>query len=335
MTSAHPGLRHHIRVRKSGKVVTYYYFDRRGLPSISLGSDYSRAVERWAEIYHQTEAVVGTIEEGFRAWESEALPGYKSPETKRGYTKGLRHLRKGFAVATWDAVTLQDLRGYLKARAGKTQANREISLFSLIWNWCRIEGYTDLPWPAAGLAGARWKNKEQARKFRPTEELYSLIFAQADQVLKDCMTLSSVTAMRLTDCREVLLPKGDLLRLEASKTGKEAAFDISLSKVLPELIARRRAIKADHLMLLSTPGGKKVTPTMLRDRWDLAREKAAELADPETAKLLRAMWLRDMRKLASRRAGGGKASSELLQHGDQRITDRHYPGGVVVLRPVG
>lgn len=339
MTNSHPHLRSHTRRRKSGKVTTYYFFDRRPEPDIPLGTDYSQALVRWAEIYHQTATVAGTLEEAFAEWEKAVLPGYTSAETRKGYAKGLRHLRTGFATATWDAVMLQDLRGYLKARSGKTQANREISLLSLIWNWARLEGYTELAWPAAGLKHSRWKNAEQARKFRPTEELFALVFSQADQVLRDCMNLSAATAIRLTDCRTILLPRGDMLRLEASKTGKEADFDLSLSEVLPELIARRRAMKADHLMLLSTPTGLPVSATMLRDRWDMAREKAADLARAEghedLAQQLEAMWLRDMRKLASRRAGGGRASSDLLQHADQRLTDRHYPGAVPVLKPVG
>lgn len=54
------------------------------------------------------------------------------------------------------------------------------------------------------------------------------------------MDLSSATGMRLTDCIKVTMPKGDTLRLKASKTGKKADFDLSLSDVLPQLLERRR-----------------------------------------------------------------------------------------------
>lgn len=338
MTNSHPHLRSHTRRRKSGKVTTYYVYDRRPEKDIALGSDYDKALAKWAEIYHQTDTVAGTLEEVFRLWEAVALPAYTSAETRRGYTKNLRKLRTGFAEATWDAIGVPTLKGYLDKRAGKTQANREISLLSVIWHWARLKGYTDVPWPATDMKRSRWKNTEQPRRFRPTEELFALVFEQGDQMLRDCMNLAAATGMRLTDCRTILLPRSDLLRLEASKTGKEADFDLSLSQVLPELVARRRAMKVDHLMLLSTPRGKPVSPTMLRDRWDRARLEAAIKAkianDDDLARQLEAMWLRDMRKLASRRAGGGKASADLLQHADQRLTDKHYPGAVPVLRPV-
>jgi hypothetical protein len=81
------------------------------------------------------------------------------------------------------------------------------------------------------------------------------------------MDLSTATGMRLTDCCKILLPRGDVLTLEASKSGKAADFDLSLSAVLRDLIERQRAIKATHLTLRSTPSGRPVTLRMLRDRW--------------------------------------------------------------------
>ena len=46
MTNKHPRLRSHTRRRKSGKVVTYYFYDRRpeGEPDIPLGTDYEEAL---------------------------------------------------------------------------------------------------------------------------------------------------------------------------------------------------------------------------------------------------------------------------------------------------
>jgi len=72
------------------------------------------------------------------------------------------------------------------------------------------------------------------------------VYAEADQVLRDCMDLATATGMRLTDCRTIELPAGDVLHLEASKTGKATAFDVTLSDVLPELIARQRAVNVAH-----------------------------------------------------------------------------------------
>jgi hypothetical protein len=343
MTGQHPRLRHHSRKRKSGRVVTYYFYDMRpeGKPDVPLGTDFDEALKKWDELHNRAPRIAGTLEEAFSSWETDkerGLPSYTSAETKRGYTKNLRQLRPVFGEATWDQIDLPALKAYLRARTAKTQGNREMSLLSIIWNWARMEGMTRLPWPAAGMERSRWKNEEQPREFEVTPELFAAVYAEADQVLRDCMDIASATGMRLTDARQVLLPAGDLLRLKASKTGKKADFDLSLSAVLPDLITRRRAVKASHLMLLSTPDGRPVSQRMLRDRWDEAREAAAKAAeeagDQAFATLVRAMYLRDMRKMASDLVETDEEAATLLQHGNVALTRRHYRTRATKLKPV-
>lgn len=334
MTNTHPHLRSHTRRRKSGKVVTYYTYDRRPEKDTPLGTDYEKALVRWAALYHQTDTVAGTLEEVFRLWEEEALPAYTSAETKRGYAKNLRKLRTGFASATWDAIELPHLKGYLDARAGKTQANRELSLLSVIWNWARGKGYTALPWPAAGMEHSRWKNKEHAREVEVTDAMFAAVYAQADQVLRDCMDLATTTGLRLTDCRTVALPRGDILSGRASKTGKPFKVQVSTSPVLQRLVEARRAVDASHTMLLSTPAGKVVSPTILRDRWDAARERAIAAAEPDLSDQLRGLYLRDMRKRAANLADSDEAARDLLDHGDVALTTKHYRTVVKLKRTV-
>lgn len=322
-------------------MVTYYFYDMRpdGRPDIALGRDFDEALKKWDEIHNRAPRIAGTLTEAMDDWERKELPKYTSAETRRGYARNLRKLRPAFGGATWDGVSLKDLIDYLDKRAGKTQANREVTLLGLIWNWARIREYTDLPWPAAGLQKSAWKNPEKPRAFQPRREefmaLFQAVYDQADQTLRDCMDLASATGMRLTDCRLIPLPPGNTLRLKASKTGKEADFDLQSSPILLDLLARRRANKALHLKLLSTPTGREVTYSMLRGRWDDARLKAAAKASQdgqhELAAQIKLMYLRDMRKLASRLAGEG--ATDLLQHGDRRTTDLHYPSSVRVLKP--
>ena len=51
---------------------------------------------------------------------------------------------------------------YIEIRTAKTQANREMSVLSIVWGCARKWGITALPWPAAGVKG--WKNSESPRK---------------------------------------------------------------------------------------------------------------------------------------------------------------------------
>ena len=194
-------------------------------------------------------------------------------------------------------------------------------------------GMTRLPWPAAGVKS--WKNEELARRFDVTDALFSAAYAQASPMLRDCMDIATATGMRLNDVRTVLLPAGDTLRLKASKTGKGADFDLTLSSVLPELVRRRRDLNASHLMLLSTPDGFPVTASMLRTAWDNARAAAAKLPENKAIKAqLQAMYRRDMRKRASDLADSMEHASQLLQHSGTGVTEKHYRAKFSQLKPV-
>jgi len=144
--------------------------------------------------------------------------------------------------------------------------------------------------------------------------------------------------MRLTDCRTILLPADNILRLKAKKTGKKADFDLSLSQVLPDLLARRRALDANHLMLLSTTEGFPVQQKDLRREYELARKHAAHKAylanDDEFAREIKAMILRDMRKRAADLAEDDAQASGLLQHSSVALTRRYYRTKATQLKPV-
>lgn len=340
-----PRLRTIVRKGRSGQVYVYYYYDMRpaGAKDIALGTDRVVALAKWNELHNRKPRLAGTMEEAFSRFESDAeegLPSYQSEETKKGYRKNLKWLRKVFGSATWEATTLQHLKAYLKARKGKTQANREMSLLQIIWNKARGWGMTTAIWPAAGMERSRWKNEENAREFEVTDELFAAVYAQASQMLCDCMDLSTATGMRLTDCRTVLLPADNILKVKASKTNKKADFDVSLSQVLPDLIARRRSMDdtVSHLMLLTMPDGSPVTPAKLRGAYDRARQAAVEKAQQEgndvLAAQIKAMILRDMRKRSADLADSSEEASRLLQHSSVALTDRHYRTRATRLKPV-
>lgn len=331
----HPRLVSQTRRNKDGRVRVYYFYDMRhvGQKRIPLGTDYDEAIAKWDELHNQKPRAIGRVQEAINDWRQHVLPTYTNADTRDDYTRQLKNIEGVFGSMLWEDVELRHLREYLKRRAAKTQANREMAVFSIVWNHARKEGMTRLPWPATGVKN--WRNEEQPREFEVTDALFDAVYREADQMLRDCMDLSTATGMRLTDCRTVLLPQGDKLHLKASKTGKRADFDITLSEVLPKLIERRRAIPASHMMLLSTPDGFPVTPRMLRTAYDRAREKAA--ARPQN-KLIRAallkMYLRDMRKRASDLAETEDEASGLLQHSSKAVTTKHYRARATVLKPV-
>jgi site-specific recombinase XerC len=329
----YPRLRTHVRKGAKGQVWVSYFYDRRPEKDIPLGSDYDEAIKKWREIHEHKPRIAGTILEAMERWRTDSLPSYSNAETRKSYARQLKNLVPVFGPATWDQVGIPHLVEYLEERSAKTQANREMAVLSIVWNYARKKGYTKLPWPAAGMEKSKWKNKEVARQVEVSDALFAAVYSEAGSLLRDAMDLASATGLRLTDCRTVQIPPGDVLRVRASKTGKNAEFSLGDSAVLGRLVEARRKVSATHLLLLTTSSGRPVSARMLRDRWDEAREKAAQ-AHPELADELRAMFLRDMRKRASDLAANLEEASRLLQHSSVSVTAKHYRTKATKLRPV-
>lgn len=317
----------YVRVKKgsNGRIYTYYSYDMRleGKKDLQLGSDRDAAIAKWHELQDSPKQAVtkGRLKEAFDRWMQDELPKYTNDKTRRGYTQNMAKLEPVFGMATWQEVTLPILRQYLDKRSAKTQGNREMALLSIIWHKAMLWGMTEKQWPATGVKG--WKNAENARSFEVTDALFEAVYAQADRILRDCMDISTATGMRLTDAISVRMPVNGILRHTHSKTGKRSEFDVSQSPTLVRLCADRQAIAASCVMLMTSDTGGPVTLTMLRSRWDAAREKAAN-ANPELAEEIRAMYLRDMRKRAADLAGSAEDAAELLQHSSKALTLKHY-----------
>ena len=334
----YPRLRTKIFKGKSGQVWVHYVYDMRpdGKTDIRLGTDYASAVEKWDELHNHKPRIIGRLQEAFDRWRERELPAYASAETRRGYSKNLAKIEPVFGSMTWDEITLPILREYLDRRTAKTQGNRELSVLSIVWGKARLWGMTRLHWPAAGVKN--WKNTEAEREFEVTDALFVAVYAEADQVLRDCMDIATATGLRLTDARTVLMPADGKLRHKSNKTRKWVEFDVAASPVLSALVERRQAVKAYSVMLLATPAGRQVSARMLNDRWDVARDraalKAADTGNPDFAATIRAMFLRDMRSRAADLAGDIAEASKLLQHSSKRLTEKHYRTKAETLKAV-
>lgn len=354
-SSEYPRLRTHVRKGRGGRVYVYYFYDMRpeGLPDKPLGKDRDAAIAQWEELHLGRPRIRGRLREAIQRWLAEELPTYDNAGTRKNYKAHLERVDAVLGMMTWDQVTLIVIKQYLKNRKNTNdpkkpalvQANREMAALQIVWNWARqtpregtSEAYTTLPWPAAGMERSGWKNPEQAREVEVRLPVFESIYTEACQFIRDTMDLSSATSMRLYDCIKVVLPPDGVLRLKASKTGKKADYDLSLSEVLPDLVRRRRGYEANHLMLISTPDGFPVFPKDLRREWDKARAKAATKAetagDVQLAAEIRALWLRDMRKMAADLAPDTETASKLLQHSSVALTRRHYRTKGDALKPV-
>lgn len=334
----YPRLRTKVYRGKSGQAYVYYLYDMRteGKPDIRLGTDHANAIKKWDELHNQKPKIIGRLQEAFDKWKTIELPKYESPVTRRCYAQNLTHIEPVFGQMIWDDITLPILREYLDRRTAKTQGNRELALLSIIWGKAMLWGMTRCIWPATGVKN--WKNKENARTFEVTDELFDAVYAEADQVLRDCMNIATATGMRITDARTVKMPTNGIIRHKPSKTGKVIEFEVAESPVLDALVTRRLAMTTCSPYLLCTPSGQSVSQVMLNNRWEDARDKAALKASKagnlEFEKTIRAMYLRDMRSRAADLAGNIIEAAKLLQHSSQRLTEKHYRNKAEKLTPV-
>lgn len=330
--SQHPRLRTYVKRGRAGQVWVSYAYDNRGTgkPDEALGNDYAAALRKWDEIHNLRPRIVGTLEQAFRQWETDVLTGYKSAETRTGYTRDLKMMRAFFGPQTWEALTLPILKAYLKKRTAKTRGNRELALLSVIWNYARGEGMTAAVWPAHGMERSKWKNREAAREIDVSDAIFDAIHKHATAELRDALDLASATGLRVKDVvkAQITDQRGEHLELQAGKTGKRIKFDLAHSVILPALLERRKENKALHLFLLTKPSGAQVTLRSLQRSFGIARALAA-MEVPEAS----GVWLRDMRKRAAQLAGGLTEASKLLQHSSEAVTRKHYRQGDNV-RPV-
>jgi hypothetical protein len=103
-----------------------------------------------------------------------------------------------------------------------------MSVFQVVWNYARIKGLTELPWPAAGMERSGWKNKEKARKAPVTDAMFEAVYAEGDQLLRDAMDLASATGMRVTDVRTVPLPPtATSCGWRPARPARKADFDLA------------------------------------------------------------------------------------------------------------
>lgn len=361
-----PNLPPGMRARPRGNLV-HFYLDTGGKPrrEIPLGSDYAAAVRKWSELTSRAapEAVAGwTVAAVFKEYWKSVIPT-KAPRTQRDNEAEREWLLKFFndPPAQVDDVEPQHIRQYLdwrvvatrKAaegrnadrrtrglpslpilpRSGQVRANREKALFSHMFNFARERGFTKKPNPCAGVHGFT----EEGRDAYVEDSMIERVMAHAGKPLKLALRLAQVTGQRPGDVlrmseRDV---SGGVLRVKQGKTkAKLRIVVVGELETLLEEIAEFKAAFASAgstvraLALLVNEDGKTLTYSMLRNRFDDARESAGIPKNEFQFRDLRARAATDTDE-----AGGTKAAQALLGHTTETMTAdyiRHKVGRKVV-----
>ena len=248
----------------------------------------------------------------------------------------LTWLRKVFDSAPIDSISPQFIAQYRDKRGqiAPVRANREISLFSHVWNLAREWGYTAKENPVKGVR----KNKETPRDFYADDQVWSAVYSQASEELRDAMDLNYLTGQRPADVLKMRLSdiKDGALEVTQNKTKKKLRILIEdeLANTLDRIKSRNR--KVSSLFLIATQSGTALNQSTLRIRFDNARniaeKRALELGDTNLALKIRAFQFRDIRPKAASEISLEHAS-KLLGHTDQEITSKVYRRVGEVVKP--
>ncbi len=286
-----------MRARHRGKT-TYYFYDAGGKPrkEIALGCDFIEAVRKWSTLEGEKLPQSGrpTFVYAADKYILAVLPK-KRLRTREGNLKELEFLRAFFGdpPALLNEIKPTHIRQYMTwrgekaqewyvskgktppANAGHVRANREIALFSHIFNFARDSGITDAPNPCAGVK----RNAEQGRNVYIEDEIYKAVYDAADVPTRDAMDLAYLTGQRPADTLlfdERHINESNELEITQGKTKKRLRISIEgeLATVIERIRARKRGYKVVSTALVVNERGERLGASALRSRFDKARAAA-------------------------------------------------------------
>lgn len=343
-----------MRARPRGTKI-FYYLDTGGKPrkEIPLGSDFVLAVAKWGQLTAAKIPASGVITVPYLAqrYRAEVMPT-KSPRSKSDNEDELVRILKFFGdpPAPLDEVESTHIRQYKRWRVneakrlaeeknaqrraskkpelpipvnyGHVRANRELALFSHMWNFAREEGLTTRSNPCAGIS----KFEETGRSVSPNDAVVELVLQHADQPLQFAIRLADIIGQRPSDVgsiSETQIRDGHL-HLTQGKTKAKLRIELDgrLASLIDEIRAYKEGIKQAtglfSLALLVNEKGQPLTMTMLRSRFDKARRLAGIDKEQFQFRDLRAKAAKD-----SDDAAGIKQAQALLGHTTEGMTAQY------------
>lgn len=325
------------RPLKSGKVWIGYYYtttdDDGRRKEIPLGTDFAQAKRRWAELeLEQIPAEVTLMRHVFERYEKQVVPK-KGSSTQRQNLQALKMLHKIFDSAPIESITPQMLARYRDERSVNTPtaANRELSIFSHVWNMAREWGYTDRENPVAGVR----RNKLPPRDVYIDDDVWQLVYEHASPLVRDAMDVAYLTGQRPADVLKMRFTDihDGALNVLQNKTGHRLRILLhdsegrpnKLSAVLQRIKSTPRNVAS--IYIIATPSGAPVTTDNLKHRFAAIRsaavKSAKEAGDESLAKRVQMFQFRDIRPKAASEIDLAHAS-KLLGHTQQEITKRVY-----------
>lgn len=252
----------------------------------------------------------------------------KAPRTREDYMADLAMLRRVFDKAPLEHIEPTHIAGYRDKRfkkphkgrkapavpeLAKTRANREIALFSAVWNWGRDTGRTALSNPCEGVK----RHKETGRDRYVTDDEFAAVYAEADPVLRIALDLYLLTGQRVSDVLRMNLTdiRDGCLHLLQWKTGKRLRLEVvgELAGVVDRIKGQTFPENAVvTFAMVRDESGQRITYDALSDRFQAARASAGVH-----------FQLRDLRAKAATDLDDLALAQRLLGHSSRAMTE-HY-----------
>ena len=319
----------------SGKI--YFYYDTCCKPRkwIPLGPDYLAALKEYAdlELKYNEELQARINEETTFAYVAnrymrEVMPT-KAISTQKGNLRELDKLMSFFndPPVPINMIEPKHIAEYIKWRSAtaKIRANREVALFSHIFNHAREWGYTKNANPCLGVR----KNKETGRSVYISDEMFWLVYDKADRHIKCVMIVSYLTGQRVADNLKILLDHihDGAIWFVQNKTGTRLRVELcgELAELVENIIATRG--KVTHRYLFTSANGQPLSYDSLR----YGMAKARRLANVPK-ELFQFRDLRAKSGTDKEDAMGLEAARQLLGHKTTAMTThyvRHRKGKLV------
>lgn len=163
---------------------------------------------------------------------------------------------------------------------------------------CARLGYTDLPNPCEGIKGYSLAK----RTVYITDEVFASVHTHASDPLPDAMDLAYLTGQRPADALRMtehdIIDGHLIITRERTKQPLRIVTSGKLGDLLKRIQARKDTFNIVTAALLVNMHGKRMTPAVLRNHFDRARDLAAE-KHPAMAPDIKAFWFYDLRAKAA------------------------------------
>lgn len=313
-----------MTAKKTSSGKTYFYYVTSNLPRkwTPLGCNSIEAIVKWTSIH---EGVKDTNFVNFThikaRYIQEILPT-KATSSQRSNLSEFKKLDDFFGnpPAPINEIKLIHIRQYFDWRKSKPDAaNREIALFSHVFNQARAWGYTDQANPCQGIKKFKTKGRKDVYI---DDALFQKVYAKADQPLRDALDLIYLAGQRPSDVQKM---KADsiidgCIAVRQGKTDTKIRIKIegALLTLIERIQERKLQCKSTYPHLLINEVGAPLTKDAVRYRFDKARELAG--INP---KLFQYRDLRAKAGTDKEESDGIKAAQEQLGHQSERMTS-HY-----------